>query len=97
MSNATQQDRITSDPAWPFLACKDLPVRQEMLSREGMAGISGEGFVVPFLLGVAANAAWYYRKEIYDGVCSAADYCGDAVSQWYDVMTMTDRKWRWED
>jgi hypothetical protein len=37
----TQPVRITSDTGRPFAACTNLPVRQEMLSREMMKGVTG--------------------------------------------------------
>ena len=78
----TRPDRVTSEPGKPFVACTNLPVRQEELSRERMAGISGGGPVLTTLaVSLAATAIWHYRREIYDGASRAADWCGDRVSE----------------
>ena len=82
----TRPDRVRSEPEKPFVACTNLPIRQEELSRERMAEISGEfgiGAVIAIGVGtsMAATAIWHYRREIYDGTCRAADWCGDRVSE----------------
>jgi len=43
----TEAVRITSDTGRPFAACTNLPVRQEMLSREVMRGIVGGKIILP--------------------------------------------------
>lgn len=43
----TQSVRITSDTGRPFAACTNLPVRQEMLSREMMRGVIGGMVLLP--------------------------------------------------
>ena len=65
MSNATRQDRITTNPGSPFLRCVALPIREETLQIEGMAGYTGgEGFEEDVRsMGAAFNATETIRRQ----------------------------------